>query len=108
MSKFDREVEESGLDVYYDEDALKMFYDECGSLEGFEDVYCGHYEGFDEDEAIGAYLCELYEDMGTLDEFPSNFRYYIDWEALGRDARLGGELYAEHAAGHGYHIFRNY
>jgi len=106
MSDFALEVEENGLE-HYPEDALLAFYEDQGTLEDFEDSYCGRYEGRDEYAAIGNYLEELEEEMGTMDEIPSRFRFYIDWYHMGRDARFNGEFWAEQN-GYQWYVFRSY
>lgn len=59
--------------------------------------YCGEYEGTD-DQAIGEHLHQLAEECGELN---GPYSDYIDWEAVGRDARYSGEYEA-----HNGHVFR--
>ena len=58
-----------------------------------EDSFRGTITADSEDEAIGSYLFDLYEECGDLPEGP--LRNYIDWDAFGRDGRMNGEFRAE-------------
>ena len=57
-----------------------------------EDSFRGLVTADSEDEAIGNYLWDLYEECGDIPDGPLS--HYIDWEKFGRDARLGGEFRA--------------
>ena len=107
QEQFDAAVEELDLD-HYDEDALEAYWEHHGNLDDFEDTYRGHFSGGTEDSALGAYMEEFHEDCGTFHEVPETFKYYIDWDSMGRDARFGGELYTIEADRGGYYIFTNY
>lgn len=52
------------------------------ALERFEEV-CLHYS------SAKNYARELIEDTTDI---PENLRYYIDYEAIARDMKLGGEI----------------
>jgi len=106
QEQFDAAVEELDLD-HYDEDALEAYWEHHGNLDDFEDTYRGHFYGGTEDAAIGDYCEETEMECGTLGDVPDRFQYYIDWESMGRDCRLGGDLYTIEADGGGYYIFSN-
>jgi len=57
-----------------------------------EDSFRATIPADSEDEALGSYLFDLYEECGDLPEGP--LRHYIDWDAFGRDARMNGEFRA--------------
>jgi len=107
QEKFDEAVEELGLE-YSDEDALQAYWEYHDNLDDFEDTYRGHFYGYDEDEALGNYCEETELECGTLGDVPDRFQCYINWGAMGRDERLGGELYTIEADKGGYYIFTNY
>ena len=55
----------------------------------FEDKYRGEYDSFTD-------LAEqLLDETGDLDQIPEHLRGYFDYEAYGRDLRLGGD-FVEH------------
>lgn len=58
------------------------------------DAYRGQFEYRGESETWGDMAADLEEETGGLDEVPERFRNYIDFEAIGRDLRLGGDLTA--------------
>ena len=62
----------------------------------FEDKYRGEYDSF-------ADLAEqLLDETGELEQIPEHLRGYFDYEAYGRDLRLGGD-FVEHDG----HYFRS-
>lgn len=89
------EIVDANIDtLYWDEDdwlIARVYYDNEGSMWGFEDSLIGMWEGNDEDDAIGNYLREIYD----TSELPEWARYYVDWEKMGRDARLSGDVWTE-------------
>ena len=65
------------------------FYDHFGGdLEQARaqfDDHAGEYKSLDE------FAAQLHEDTGT--EIPDALQYYIDWDALGRDMELNGDVF---------------
>jgi len=62
----------------------------------FHDAYLGAYE------SLGDYAASQWEDQ--LDTIAEELRYYIDWDGMGRDLELGGQVYT-HRDGNQLHIF---
>lgn len=91
---FEEMVEEFDLE-HYPAEAMRIFLEEHDDLEDFSDAYAGEFEADDEYEAIGKWQRQLHEDCGTLDKLPEEFRFYIDWNAMGRDTRMNGGMWAE-------------
>lgn len=63
----------------------------------FEERYYGEFDSFTE------LAEEILDSTGELESIPENLRYYFDYEAYGRDLKLGGD-FSEH---NGYY-FRTY
>lgn len=59
--------------------------------------YAGHYE------TIADFAQGLTEQSGTT--MPENIAPYIDYEAMGRDLELGGEVFTIETGSHQFHIF---
>jgi antirestriction protein len=55
-----------------------------------------------EHTSLADYVQEVTEYGGTV---PHNLRYYIDWQAMARDAELNGELFAISTAWGAVHVF---
>jgi antirestriction protein len=72
----DREL----LEVYQDN------VDDSGDIDQAREAYAGTFDS----EADWAY--QYLDDTGALNEVPEYLRNYIDVEAYGRDARLGGDM----------------
>ncbi len=64
-----------------------------------EENYCGCYQ------SLADYAQELTEDTS---EIPENLAYYIDYERMGRDMELGGDVYTIETAFNEIHIFWNH
>ena len=82
-----------------DEDAKAAYMYLFGewSESDFDDRYRGQYDSFTD-------LAEqLLEETGELEAIPENLRYYFDYEAYGRDLRLGGD-FCEH---NGHYFWNN-
>lgn len=103
MTDFLEIAEDMGVD-YLPEEALRAYYENIGDLNEVEDAYLGTYAGHNEDDAIGEMLYEIYDHSSI----PDNLRNYINWEAMGRDSRLGGEVWTEYVGCGEYVIFSNY
>ncbi len=81
------------LEAYdeHDEDAVKAYCHCFGewNKRDFENKYRGEYDSW-------ADLAEqLLDETGELNEIPERLRGYFDYEAYGRDLRLGGD-FCEH------------
>jgi len=61
--------------------------DETATIEQAREAFCGKYDS--EADWAEQYL----NDTGDLLRVPAHLRDYIDFEAYGRDARLGGDMY---------------
>lgn len=59
-----------------------------------DDNYRGKFDDRGETLTWADMAEDLEEETGGLDEVPERFRNYIDFEAIGRDLRLGGDLSA--------------
>ena len=66
------------------------------SKKAIEENYCGCYQ------SLADYAQELTE--GTA-EIPENLAFYIDYERMGRDMELGGDVYTIETAFDEIHIF---
>ena len=64
-----------------------------------EDCYHGQFA------SLADYMEELTAESGTT--IPEALRYYIDWEAMARDAEMGGEFFTIETARDEVHIFSN-
>lgn len=85
----DAYIDNIGID-YVDWDTL---------ADDITDAYAGAFDGLDD------YARRLAEEtVENLDAHP--FAAYIDWAAVGRDMRLGGEVWTAEADGT-IHVFRN-
>lgn len=72
----DREL----LSVYQDE------HDSDATIEQAREAFQGKYDS-EEDWARN-----FLDDTGQLESIPEDLRYYFDFEAYARDARLGGDV----------------
>lgn len=63
------------------------------------DDYAGRYE------SLADFAETLHEDLGT--NIPDPLKVYIDWQALGRDMELGGDVFAIELGFGETHIFWN-
>ncbi len=63
--------------------------DHYGSdLDEAREAMAGRYVG--QHESLAGYVQELTEETTAI---PESLRYYIDWQAMARDAELGGDLF---------------
>jgi antirestriction protein len=65
---------------------LKNSGDYDKDAEDFEDAYQGTFE------SLGHWAEQFEEDTGSND-IPERLKYYIDYDAIGRDAQLGGDIF---------------
>lgn len=72
----------------------------CGDLDAAASALDEDYRG------VFGSLADCYQDMTeeTL-TIPEALRLYIDWEAMGRDARLNGEVFTVETAHDEVHVF---
>jgi antirestriction protein len=81
-------------------DNVGVDYIEWDTLaEDFAESYAGEFED------LADYAYRLADDCGELPEGP--YANYIDWEAVGRDYRLGGDVWTHEVGYKSMHIFRN-
>ena len=100
----DEMIEDAGLENF-ELEAVQVYFDVMGHLDGFEDNYLGCYPGNNSDDAVGDWLYEIEAvDLSPLDE---SFRSYFDWESMGRDMGFSGEVWTEYAGEGTYYIFSN-
>lgn len=75
----------------------------CGDLkearEALEERYCGKWD------SLADYAEHLTEESGQLEGLPENLAYYIDFEAMGRDMEMGGDVITFDAGSGAVHIF---
>ena len=63
------------------------------------DRYLGHYA------SIADYMQEVGEQAIAI---PPALRYYVDWQAMGRDAELNGEVFTVRIEADAVHVFAGY
>jgi len=93
---------------------LAEFMDEHGDLgEMVLDHFCGDIE--DAEKAIENYAGE-YQSLADFAEeisdgcynIPEALQYYIDWQSMGRDMEMGGDIYSIETGYQEVHIFWNH
>ena len=74
-----------------------------GSLEearqSMVDNYCGEYESLEH------YAEQFAEDCGYLNQVPENLRNYINFESMGRDMELNGDIFTLELSFQELHVF---
>ena len=83
------------LDLDDDDKELLAVYradiDSDGDIDAAREAFAGKYD--DAEDWARSFL----DDTGSLNEIPEHLRYYFDFEAYARDARLGGDMsFVEH------------
>ena len=81
----ERMISDLGLSCH--ESEVVLAFNECFGdheaaevgLETVMDAYHGRWE------SEAAYVESFHEETGELDKLPEAFRFYVDWEAMGRD-----------------------
>lgn len=96
---------------------LALFIEEHGELgaavlENFQNDLDQARQTMEEDYAgchksVEHFAEELAEETGELAQVPERFRYYIDFEAMGRDMLLGGDIFTIKTGFEEVHIFWN-
>jgi antirestriction protein len=78
--------------------AVLSYYsgDLAEAREACEDRYLGTFE------SVADYMTEFTGECMTI---PERLRFYIDWEAMGRDAELSGDVFTIQTAHDEVHIF---
>ncbi len=61
--------------------------------------YCGEYQSLED------YAEQFAEDCGYLNQVPENLRSYIDFERMGRDMELGGDIFTVELGFQQLHVF---
>ncbi len=77
----------------YDEEAVKIYLDNIGNLDNFEEAYNGHHRSFE------VFAEELFDEFYAHD-IPDHLKTYIDYEKFARDLKYD---YWEKDG----HVFRN-
>lgn len=72
----------------------------CGDLDEAREAITERYMG--EHSSLADYVQEVTEEGGNV---PQTLRYYIDYQAMARDAELNGELFALTTAFDVVHVF---
>lgn len=71
-----------------------------GDLEEAQEALSDRYMG--EHASLADYLQEMTEETTAI---PPQLQYYIDWQAMARDAEINGELFAVSTGANASHIF---
>lgn len=78
---------------------LEQFGGEMDQAEStLEDCYHGQFA------SLADYMEELTNESVTI---PEALRYYVDWDAMARDAEMGGDLFTIETAHGEVHVFSN-
>ena len=78
---------------------LEQFVGDIDQAESaLQDCYHGQFA------SLADYMEELTAESVTI---PEALRYYVDWEAMARDAEMGGEFFTIETARDEVHIFSN-
>ncbi|MGD9664693.1 MAG: antirestriction protein ArdA [Novosphingobium sp.] len=72
----------------------------CGDLDEARKALTERYHGAH--TSLADYVQELTEETT---EIPQSLRYYIDWQAMARDAELSGDLFTIQTAHDAVHVF---
>ncbi|MBS7697474.1 MULTISPECIES: antirestriction protein ArdA [unclassified Chelatococcus] len=79
---------------------LKQFVGDIDQAEAaLQDCYHGQHA------SLADYMEELTAESVTI---PDALRYYINWEAMARDAEMNGEFFTVETARNEVHVFSNY
>lgn len=107
----------SGLDKLELGDMIKL--NECdtpdlimglinqGVVNNIEDAIEYHennYQG--QHDSLSDYAQEFFESCGYLDDLPDLIKYHIDYESMGRDFELGGDIFTIES-GRTIHVYTN-
>lgn len=76
------------------------YADVADTIRWMEDNYLGQYE------SLADYCEQLHRDC--YGDIPRHLEYYIDWESMGRDSELNGDIQAYTLSPCEVHIFSNY
>ena len=71
-----------------------------GDLDEAREALSDRYHG--EFESLADYMQEIGEQSIAI---PESLRFYIDWEAMGRDAEMSGDLFTVSADSRAVHVF---
>ena len=75
---------------------VSHFDDIRQARQALEESYYGSFE------SLADYVQELTEDTSQI---PEHLRFYIDWDAMARDAELSGDLFTVQTAHNEIHVF---
>lgn len=76
-----------------------MDHDE--SIKMIEENYQGEYDD------LADYAYRFAEDMGDIENIPEPYRTHINWEGIGRDMKLGGDILTLKMENHNIAVFWN-
>ena len=71
----------------------------CGGPDDFADAFAGEWD------SLGHWAEEINEGAFTI---PDALVHYIDWDGMGRDAELNGDIWTADAPGGGVFVFWNH
>jgi antirestriction protein len=83
LDENDREL----LDVYQEH------VDQSGTIEQAQENFAGTFSNESD------WAASILDDTGALQEIPENLRYYFDYDAYARDARMNGDVVFAHHDG---------
>jgi antirestriction protein len=72
------------------------------SVDSFRDDYQGCYDD------LADYAAQWTEETGGLEGCPEHLKNYIDFESMGRDFQLGGDIWVHDAGYKKLHVFNNH
>lgn len=73
------------------------------SIDDAKEFLDNNYQGIHKD--VGEYAEYITEEIGT--EIPKHLQYYIDWDKMGRDMKLDGDIFTIEL-NDGMHVFFNH
>ena len=91
LADFISEQGELGAKVY------AHFGDRLDDAQNAFEEYAGQYKD------LGEYVADLYEEIG--EQVPATLQPYIDWDAMGRDMELSGDVFAIETGFEQVHVF---
>ena len=97
---FDHVAELAALIVEHGEIGAALLDHFSGDIEEAREALDDRYLG--QHASLADYVQELTEETTSI---PQPLRYYIDWQAMARDAELNGDLFAISTAWDAVHVF---
>lgn len=84
--------------------AAELIGDHC-DVDDVSDFIANNYQG--EYDDLGDWAYQFAGDTGDLESIPETYRNYVDWDAMGRDAQYGGDVFTIERGGK-VHVFWNH